>query len=460
MRRARVHPAKPRVEGTLARESNPVKKPRRATLHLRRPEGFSTCRFVHLRGFRGRFRTGGDKSISHRLALFGGMARGTTEVSNYSSAADCASTLACLSALGVRVEHNGDHVAMQSDGIDGWRRPAGLLDAGNSGSTVRMLAGALAGRPFRSEITGDESLSRRPMERVAVPLRAMGARLDSADGHLPLVVHGGDLSAVDWNLSVASAQVKTAVLLAGIQARGTTSVTEPEASRDHTERLLPAFGVPVRRNGLTAAVEGGSRLSGGGRFSVPGDISSAAFLIVAGLLARDGEVRVEGVSLNPGRTAFLDVLREMGADLEICITAAEPEPVGTIIARPSRLVGTSVRGPRVPALVDEVPILAVAGAMAEGTFVVEGATELRVKESDRIAALVGRAHPHGMPQSRSDRMGFAIQGGQRLRGATVRSFADHRIAMALAVAGLSAEAQPRSKAATAWPCRSPTSSSG
>lgn len=387
--------------------------------------------------FRGRFRTGGDKSISHRLALFGGMARGTTEVSNYSSAADCASTLACLSALGVRVEHNGDHVAMQSDGIDGWRRPAGLLDAGNSGSTVRMLAGALAGRPFRSEITGDESLSRRPMERVAVPLRAMGARLDSADGHLPLVVHGGDLSAVDWNLSVASAQVKTAVLLAGIQARGTTSVTEPEASRDHTERLLPAFGVPVRRNGLTAAVEGGSRLSGGGRFSVPGDISSAAFLIVAGLLARDGEVRVEGVSLNPGRTAFLDVLREMGADLEICITAAEPEPVGTIIARPSRLVGTSVRGPRVPALVDEVPILAVAGAMAEGTFVVEGATELRVKESDRIAALVeGLTRMGCRIEERPD--GLAIQGGQRLHGATVRSFADHRIAMALAVAGLSA----------------------
>lgn len=387
--------------------------------------------------FQGRFRTGGDKSISHRLALFGGMARGTTEIANYSSAADCASTLACLSALGVRVERNGDCVAIESNGIDGWRKPEGLLDAGNSGSTVRMLAGALAGRAFRSEITGDESLSRRPMERVAVPLRAMGARLDSSDGHLPLVVHGGDLSAVDWNLSVASAQVKTAVLLAGIQAKGITSVTEPEASRDHTERLLPAFGVPVHRNGLTAAVEGGSRLSGGGRFCVPGDISSAAFLIVAGLLARDGEVRVEGVSLNPGRTAFLDVLREMGADLETCLTAAEPEPVGTIIARSSRLVGTSVRGPRVPALVDEVPILAVAGAMAEGTFVVEGAGELRVKECDRIAALVeGLTRMGCRVEERPD--GLVIQGGQRLHGATVRSFADHRIAMALAVAGLSA----------------------
>ena len=388
--------------------------------------------------FRGRFRIGGDKSISHRLALFGGMALGKTEVTNYSDAADCASTLACLQSLGVRVERSADHVRIESDGIDAWREPVGVLDAGNSGTTLRLLAGILAGRPFRSEITGDESLSRRPVERVAVPLRAMGARLDSTDGHAPLIIHGRDLRAVDWKLNVASAQVKTAVLLAGIQARGVTSVTEPEASRDHTERLLPAFGVPVRRDGLTAAVDGGSRLSGGSRFSVPGDISSASFLLVAALVASDGEVEVEGVSLNPGRTAFLDVLREMGADLEIRLTASEPEPVGTIVARSSRLVGTTVRAARVPALIDEVPILAVAGAMAEGEFVVEGAGELRVKESDRIAALAeGLSRMGTRLEERPD--GLVIRGGKRLQGASVRSFGDHRIAMALAVAGLAAE---------------------
>lgn len=390
------------------------------------------------RRFLGRFRTGGDKSISHRLALFGGMASGATEILGYSAAADCASTLHCLRALGVSVTREGDRVTIASDGVDGWREPAEALDAGNSGSTLRMLSGVLAGCPFRSVITGDESLRRRPVERVAVPLRAMGARLESTDGRPPLRIAGSALAGIDWTLNVASAQVKTAVLLAGVRATGTTSVTEPEPSRDHTERLLPAFGVPVRRLGLTATVVGPGRLSGGGRFTVPGDVSSAAFLVVAALLAPEGEVEVEGVSLNPGRTAFLDVLREMGADIEIRPTASEPEPVGTIVARSSRLTGTVVRGPRVPALIDEVPILAIAGALAEGEFAVEGAGELRIKESDRISALAEGLVRMGVKvEERPD--GFAIRGGSRLRGAAVRSFGDHRIAMALAVAALSAD---------------------
>ncbi|HEY6553780.1 MAG TPA: 3-phosphoshikimate 1-carboxyvinyltransferase, partial [Vicinamibacteria bacterium] len=264
-----------------------------------------SAQIQHARRFRGRFALAGDKSLSHRLAILGGLAHGRTRLSNFSSAADCASTLACLAALGVEVSREGGEVTIEGRGPSSWRAPEGPLDCGNSGSTLRILAGALAGRPFRSTLTGDASLCRRPVERVAAPLRAMGARASGVDGKPPLTLEGGVLRPISWDLPVASAQVKTAVLLAGLDASGVTTVREPARSRDHTERLLPAFGAPIDREGLSVSVRGPARLEAV-TMAVPGDVSSAAFLVVAALILPDSEVRIDGVSLNPGRVGFLE----------------------------------------------------------------------------------------------------------------------------------------------------------
>jgi 3-phosphoshikimate 1-carboxyvinyltransferase len=388
------------------------------------------------RHFRGRFRLAGDKALSHRLAILGGLAHGQTRLTNFSSAADCASTLACLAALGVAVRRDGGEVTIDGRGPDAWKAPLGPLDCGNSGSTLRMLAGALAGRSFRSTLTGDASLRRRPVERVAAPLRAMGAGADGVDGKPPLTLDGTSLRPITWDLPVASAQVKTAVLLAALDAPGVTTVREPAPSRDHTERLLPAFGVPVERSGLTVSVRGPARLEGV-RVAVPGDVSSAAFLVVAALIMPDSEVRIDGVSLNPGRIGFVSVLQAMGASIGIATDTAQPEPVGSIVARSSRLRGVDVPAEAVPGLIDEIPALAVAAVHAEGRFTVSGAAELRVKESDRITALAeGLRRLGASVEERPD--GLAIDGGSPLRGAAVRAHDDHRIAMALAVAGLAA----------------------
>jgi len=393
--------------------------------------------------FRGRFRLSGDKSLSHRLALFAALAHGRTRLDNFGTSADNASTLACLQALGAGVHREGGAVEVEGRGFEGLRDPGADLDCGNSGSTLRMLAGVLAGRPFRSVLTGDASLRRRPVERVALPLRLMGARAESTDGRPPLVIEGGPLRAIRYDQKIASAQVKTAVLLAGLQAEGRTTVSEPELSRDHTERLLPVFGVPVLREGLAVSLDGGARLRAPAeRLEVPGDASSAAFLLVAALVLPDSEVRVENVLLNATRTAFLDVLREMGAALDVEVTQNEPEPVGTVTARTSALRGVTVRPELVPSLIDEVPILAVAAARAEGTFRLTGAAELRVKESDRLAALAeGLSRLGASVEELPD--GLVIQGGRPLRGAEVRAHDDHRIAMSLAVAGLCASGVTR-----------------
>lgn len=386
---------------------------------------------------RGSFHLPGDKSLSHRMALFGAIAHGTTRIANFGTAADNASTLACLEALGVGVQRNGSTVAVLGRGPEGLRAPAGVLDCGNSGSTLRMLAGIVAGRPFRSVLSGDASLCRRPVERIAVPLRQMGARAESQDGKPPLVLDGGGLHAIRYEQKIASAQVKTAVLLAGLQAEGRTTVTEPELSRDHTERLLPAFGVKVTREGFAVSVDGGSRLEATS-FDVPGDASSAAFLLVAALVLPDSEVTIDNVLLNPTRTAFLDVLRDMGALLETTVVGSGPEPVGVVTARSSRLHGTTVRPEVVPALIDEVPILAVAAAHAEGTFTLTGAAELRVKESDRLAALAEGLSRMGVSLEELPD-GLVVHGGRPLHGASVRAHDDHRIAMSLAVAALTAK---------------------
>jgi 3-phosphoshikimate 1-carboxyvinyltransferase len=387
------------------------------------------------RRFRGRFQLPGDKSISHRAAILGAMAEGRTRVANYSSAADCASTLACLTALGVPIERNGADVTI-TGGLAAWQRPQAVLDAENSGSTIRMLAGALAGRPFRTVLTGDESLRRRPVERVAAPLRAMGATVITTDERPPLTIEGGRLHGITYELPVASAQVKTAVLLAGLQAEGETTVGEPSPSRDHTERMLPTFGVDVRREGLRATVRGGARLVGTD-VRVPGDASSAAFLVVAALVLPDSELRLDGVLLSPTRTAFVDVLKAMGGAVELRLEASDPEPVGSIVASTSRLHGTTVDPALVPSLIDEVPALAVAAAFAEGRFEVTGARELRIKESDRIAALCeGLAALGADVRELPD--GLVVDGGRPLVGARVRSHGDHRIAMAMSVAALGA----------------------
>jgi 3-phosphoshikimate 1-carboxyvinyltransferase len=397
--------------------------------------------------FRGRYRLAGDKSLSHRLAILGGLAHGQTRLTNFSSAADCASTLGCLVALGVGVHRDGGAVTIDGHGPEAWTAPAGPLDCGNSGSTLRILAGALAGRPFRSTLTGDASLCRRPVERVAAPLRAMGAGASGIDGKPPLTLDGATLRPLTWDSPVASAQVKTAVLLAGLDAFGVTTVREPAPSRDHTERLLPAFGVPVERSGLSVSVRGKARLEAVS-MAVPGDVSSAAFLIVAALIRPDSEVRIDGVSLNPGRIGFIEVLRAMGASIEITTDATEPEPVGSITARSSRLRGVDVPALAVPGLIDEIPALAVAAAHAEGRFSVSGAGELRVKESDRIAALAdGLTRMGATVEERPD--GLSIDGGSPLRGALVSSHDDHRIAMALAVAGLAASGTTRVEGAEA-----------
>ncbi len=387
--------------------------------------------------FRGLFALPGDKSISHRAAILGAMAEGETRVRNYSSAADCTSTLACLGGLGVEVRRDGTDVKVAGGGLASWRPPTAVLDAGNSGSTLRMLAGALAGRPFLAVLSGDESLRRRPVERVATPLRAMGATVLTTGGRPPLTVEGGRLKGLAHDLKVASAQVKTAVLLAGLQAEGTTSVREPGPSRDHTERMLPLFGAIVERDGLVATVRGGVRLRGT-EVVVPGDASSAAFLVVAALVLPDSEVRLDGVLLSPTRTAFIDVLRAMGGKVETRLAATFPEPVGSIVASSSRLRGTTIDPALVPSLVDEVPALAAAAACAEGTFMVTGAAELRIKESDRIAALAEGLSALGV-RVRELPDGLVIEGGARLRGARVRSHGDHRIAMALSVLALAAE---------------------
>ena len=393
--------------------------------------------------FRGRFVLPGDKSLCHRLAILGALAEGETCASNFSTAADRDSTQRCLELLGVETSRESGTVTIAGSGVRSLTAPPGPLPAGNSGSTLRMMAGVLAGRPFRSTITGDASLCRRPVERVARPLRAMGARIETSAGRPPLTIQGGPLQGVDWTLEVPSAQVKTAILLAGLDAEGVTLVREGQPSRDHTERLLPAFGVP-----LEVAPDGALAVRARHEplrplvWDVPGDVSSAAFLVVAALIRPDSMVRIDKVLLNPRRTAFLDVLRAMGASLAWQVESAAPEPVGWIEARSSRLRGADVAPEVVPSLIDEVPALAVAAAFAEGTTRISGAGELRVKESDRIAALAEGLMRMGVAvEERPD--GMDIAGGRPLRGAKVRSYGDHRIAMALAVAALAAEGDTR-----------------
>jgi 3-phosphoshikimate 1-carboxyvinyltransferase len=394
---------------------------------------------------RGRVRPPGDKSISHRYALLAAMADGTSTIRGYSTGGDCASTLACLKSLGVHIdeidrEPGGVHLRIAGRGPRGLRAPAALLDAGNSGSTMRMLAGILSAHPFQVSITGDNSLRRRPMRRIIVPLERMGARIGSLDGRPPLTIDGSSqLRAIDFEPDVPSAQVKSAVLLAGLHADGLTTVVEPLPTRDHTERALEAFGAIVSRAGGHVAVHGGQRLQAQG-LAVPGDISSAAFWMVAASALPGSEVVIEHVGLSPTRTGVLDVLRRMGALVDaVPDGATSGEPMGTITVQHGGLVEAEIVPKDVPGVIDELPVLA-ALATHGGGLRVSGAQELRVKESDRISTLAEGLRRMGAEIDEQPD-GLYVHGARRLRGGEVDAKSDHRLAMAFAIAALGASAQ-------------------
>ncbi|CAA7602039.1 3-phosphoshikimate 1-carboxyvinyltransferase [Acididesulfobacillus acetoxydans] len=379
----------------------------------------------------------GDKSISHRAALLGGMAEGETRITNFLAGDDCLSTLACLAKLGVTWERRGSEVWLQGKGTANWREPEDVLDVGNSGTTARLFLGALAASPLAATLTGDASIRQRPMRRVTDPLKRMGAAIIGRRNgdFVPLTIRGGGLKGYAHRTEVASAQVKSALLLAGLGADGVTSVEEPQVSRDHTERMLRAFGVPVTMEGRMVQVRGGSRLRGQ-TVAVPADISSAAFFLVLGSLAGRGEIVLPEVGINPTRTGILDVLRRMGADIEVL---AKREPAGegraTLRVRPADLHGTEIAGEIIPRLIDEVPILAVAASLAEGETVIRDAAELRVKETDRIQTVADGLRGLGADVEELPD-GLRIRGKKRLPGGRAKSYGDHRLAMSWAVAGL------------------------
>jgi 3-phosphoshikimate 1-carboxyvinyltransferase len=380
----------------------------------------------------------GDKSISHRAVLVGAICEGETRIAGFGRSGDTESTLAAVRALGVEVdEHDIDTLTVHGVGLRGLASPPAPIDCGNAGTLMRLVTGILAGQSGRVELVGDESLSGRPMERVAEPLRRMGAHVETTEGHAPLVVEGGPLQAIDYELPVPSAQVKSAVLLAGVFAKGETTVVEPLPTRDHTERLLERAGAVVRRRPQSVSVREAESLSLG-EIDVPGDFSSAAALLVAAVTVPGSDVTVHGVGLNPRRTALLDVLERMGARVAVYNRRLiGGEPAGDVQVRASELVGATVGASEVPSLVDELPLLALAACHARGETVVTGAAELRLKETDRIDAVVEELRRIGA-HIRATPDGFRVRGvPARLRGGMVDSRGDHRLAMVGAVAGLS-----------------------
>lgn len=391
-------------------------------------------------GLRGKVSVPGDKSISHRAVMFGSIAQGTTQIDGFLAGADCLSTIACFRALGIDIDGPRDgRVTVRGRGLDGLSEAADVLDVGNSGTTIRLMSGILAGQRFYSVLTGDSSIRRRPMDRVASPLRQMGAAIYGRRGGslAPLTILGRGLKGIDYETPVASAQIKSAVLLAGLYADEPTTVREPHLSRDHTERMLSGFGADLKAEDRRVTVQPGPRLEGR-RVVVPGDISSAAFMLVAALICPGSEVVIEGVGLNPTRTGVLDVLQAMGADIGVFNQRDEAgEPVGDLIVRSSGLTGTTMSGEVIPRAIDEIPAIAVAALYAGGTTVIRDARELRVKETDRIAALAGELRKMGARVEELED-GIVIEGGHPLTGAPVESHGDHRLAMSLAIAGLRA----------------------
>jgi 3-phosphoshikimate 1-carboxyvinyltransferase len=393
------------------------------------------------RNVRGSVRLPGDKSISHRYAMLAGIAEGSSRLENYSTGADCASTLGCMGSLGVKWERaEAENVIAVRGSALALTAPAAPLDCGNSGSTMRMLSGIVAGQNFSSELLGDESLSRRPMERVITPLTAMGAQIASRSGRPPLRITGASLRAIEYKMPIASAQVKTCLLFAGLFADGETCIQEPLRTRDHGEVALRAFGAQLERKGNAVRIRGGQRLRGI-EARIPGDLSSAAFFLCAAALFPDSQLTLPGLLMNPTRTRLLDVLIEMG--LRISTTQLEEihgELTGTLQVEGGKLVGATIAGGDTAALIDEIPVLAAIAPYSEQGIEVREAKELRVKESDRIAAIATNLRAMGAKVEECED-GLKIPGRQKLRGAELDSFGDHRIAMAFSIAALRASGE-------------------
>ena len=398
----------------------------------------------------GRICVPGDKSISHRALMFGALADGTTDVSGFLPGEDCLATMAALREMGVAIKQpDTTTVQINGVGLRGLKAPTDSLDMANSGTAMRLFAGLLSGQDFDSQMIGDASLMKRPMERVAKPLRMMGAHIETDDGRPPLIITGGQtLTGIEYAMPVASAQVKSALLLAGLYAGSSTTVIEPAVTRDHTERMLAQFGYPTQREDGRVSLTPGGRLSAT-RIDVPGDLSSAAFFILAASIAGQGELVLDSVGLNPTRTGILDILMRMGADLIVAEpekatsadVSADGERSGTIIVRPARLRGIDVPVELVPLAIDEFPLVFIAAALAEGRTVISGAGELRHKESDRIGVMAAGLRALGVDiEERPD--GAVIHGGT-LSGGEIDSAGDHRVAMAFAVAGIAAQAPIR-----------------
>ncbi|MFT9847579.1 3-phosphoshikimate 1-carboxyvinyltransferase [Aneurinibacillus sp. REN35] len=382
----------------------------------------------------------GDKSISHRAVMFSALAEGTTTIEGFLPGADCLSTISCFRKLGIVIEQEGDRVRVEGKGWYGLKEPSDILDIGNSGTTIRLIMGILATQPFHSVLIGDESIARRPMKRVTDPLRQMGADIAGRQNgeYTPLSVRGGTLRGMEYHSPVSSAQIKSAVLLAGLGSVGETTVYEPELSRDHTERMLRSFGVQVESFAGGVRVQGGQRLVSPGHIRVPGDISSAAFPLVAAAVIPESHIIVQNVGLNPSRSGIIDVLKEMGADVVLHNEREEGgEPVADIEITYAPLKGIEISGAIIPRLIDEIPIIAVLATQAEGITVIKDAAELKVKETNRIDTVVAELRKMGARIEPTDD-GMVIYGKSALVGAVCDSHGDHRIGMAAAVAGLAA----------------------
>lgn len=395
-------------------------------------------------GLHGEVNIPGDKSISHRSVMFGALAKGTTEITHFLQGADCLSTINCFRKMGIEIENTPEKILVHGRGLRGLAAPSRTLDVGNSGTTTRLISGILAGQSFESVLSGDASLNSRPMNRIIQPLSEMGADIESINGSgcAPLRIRPGSLQHIDYVSKVASAQVKSAILLAGLYADGVTSVTEPVLSRNHTELMLNGFGAKVltdiHEDGrATASVHPCEELFAQ-TIKVPGDISSAAYFIAAGLLVPHSELLIKNVGINPTRAGLLEVVSAMGADITYLNTNSDSgEPTADLLVRTSSLRGTVVEGSIIPALIDEIPMIAVLAAYADGTTVIRDAAELKVKETDRIKTTTEGLHAMGVDVTPTED-GMIIQGGSLVHGGTINSYLDHRIAMAFAVAGLAA----------------------
>ncbi|OGW13485.1 MAG: 3-phosphoshikimate 1-carboxyvinyltransferase [Nitrospirae bacterium GWA2_42_11] len=384
----------------------------------------------------------GDKSISHRAVILGSIAEGTTRVTNFLPSEDCIRTIKAFEAMGINIEMNRNTLIINGKGLNGLTEPNDVMDMRNSGTSARLLCGLLSGQPFFSVMTGDSSLRRRPMKRVADPLRMMGATIWGRGGgdFLPMCIKGSEIKGITYKLPVASAQVKSAILFAGLYAKGITSVEEITTSRDHTERMMVYFGINLMRKGSILIVEGGEKPSAK-EVEVPGDISAAAFFMVGASLIEGSEVVIKDVGINPTRTGIIDILRKMGASIEISNQREMgAEPAGDIRIKSALLKGIEIKGDVIPRCVDELPVICIAAAVAEGETVIKDASELRVKESDRIAVMAECLSRVGVEvETYPD--GMRIKGGMGLKGTVCNSHGDHRIAMSMAIAGLITEGE-------------------